>query len=254
MSAVLREARAELATMLLGRRPWIPLTLALVGSGLGGLATGALLAHAAASTDLEAATVVIARGSAAQPAIAVLASLGVAAPYRDGSWMHAALAHPRPAHRLALSIGSTLVPALLLAALSSAAALAGAAALVRPSLDAALVVVSIHLGTAAAWAVWMAALAHASRSPLLVLAVGLALPLLVEPGIAGALALAGLDGVRWLLPGQALRAVSEGIVAGGTVLAPIGAAELRLAAAALVGWSAVAVLAAWARLRGGRPR
>ncbi|WP_035254969.1 hypothetical protein [Agrococcus lahaulensis] len=249
MSA-LREAKAELVAMLGGRRPWLPLALAVVGSALAGLAAGGLLAQTGASSDLEAATVVVARGSAAQLAIVVLASLGVAAPYRDGSWMHAALANPSAARRLALSIAAMLVPALLLAVLSSAAALAGAAALVRPGAGAVLVAAGIHLATSAAWAVWMAALAHASRSPMLVLAAGLALPLLVEPGIAGALALASLDGLRWLLPGQALRALAEGIVADGAVLARIDAAAMRLGGAAAVGWTAIVVLAAWARMRG----
>jgi hypothetical protein len=254
VSGALRQGAAELAAMVLGRRPWIPGAIALVGSGLAGLAVGGLLSQAAASSDLEAATAIVSRGSAAHLAIAVLASLGVAGPYRDGGWMHAALAHPRPAPRLALTVVPMLLPALILAALSSAAAVAGAAALVQPSLDATLAATGIHLGTCTAWAVWMAALAHASRSPMLVLAVGLALPLIVEPAVSGVLVAAGLGGFRWLMPAQALRALAEGVVVDGAVLAPVGDEPVRLAVAALVGWTAIAVLAAGARLRGARPR
>lgn len=254
MSAVLRAGRAELAAMLLGRRLWIPVAIAVVGSALAGLAVGGLLSRAAASSDLEAATAIVARGSAAQLAIVVLASLGVAGPYRDGAWLHAALAHPRPARRLALTAVPMLVPALLLAAVSSATAVAGAAVLVRPSLGAILTATGVHLVASTAWAAWMAALAHATRSPMLVLAVGLALPLIVEPGIGGALVGAGLDGLRWLLPCHALRALAEGTVADGAVLAPIGDDAVRVAASAALGWTVIAVLGAWARLRGTRPR
>lgn len=251
MSDVVRDARAALAAMLLGRRPWIPLVIAVAGSALAGLAIGGLLSQAPASSDLEAATAIVARGSAAQLAIVVLASLGVAGPYRDGAWVHEALAHPRPARRLALSLVPMLLPALALAAVSSAAAVAGAAVLVQPGLGAILTATGLHLVASTAWAVWMAALAHATRAPMLVLAVGLALPLIVEPGIGGALVAARLDDLRWLMPSHALRAVVEGVVVDGAVLAPVGDAALRLAAAALALWTAVALLAAFARLRGG---
>lgn len=248
-----RLLHAEALATLVGRRAGVVLALAIAGSVVAGLVAGALLAQLEAG-DGETAVAIVSRGSAAQLAITVFASLSIAGPYRDGSWMQSALALPSAALRLLVSVLLVLLVASAVAVVADGAAVAGAAAFAKAGPSALLRAVAVSLFASGIWAVWMAGLAHATRAPMLVLAVGVGLPLLLEPGLASALSLTEVEQVRWLLPTTALRALSEGYVEDPVMLAPVGTEAIGLAIAAVLSWTALAVAAAWIRMRGAQPR
>lgn len=254
MTRVMQPVRAEVVATVLGRRAWVWLIVAVFGSAVSGLISGGLLSQMSSASAIEQATVIVARGSAAQIAIVVLASAGIAGAYRDGSWMHAALACPNAARRLGIGLAAVLPITVALGAVSAVAAIAGAAPFARADPPALVIAIGLQLLISGIWGLWIISLAHAVRSPLVVLAIGLGLPLVVEPGLGGGFALAGVDGLRWLLPGQALRAVAERAAGEGAVLAGVEDAALVTAILATVGWSALALAGAWWRMRGAQPR
>ena len=250
-----RLALAELVAMRGRRLAWCA-AVATLGSFAGGLAMGALVVPFAGAIDpAEASTVVVSRGSAAQAAVAVLAGLAIAAPYRDGSWMHAALAAPSPMRRLLAGAVPVLALALGLGGLAIAAAAAGAS-LVEPGALAALpAAAGIHLAVVGVWTWWMLCLAHASRSALATLAVGQGLPLVVEPALAGLLAQTAMADARWaLLPSLALRSLGELPSGGGAVLDGPPPEQAPLLLVALTAWTAAATVVAWLRARRAQPR
>lgn len=253
MTSFARLVAGDLAA-LRGRGLWWAAAVAAVGSFAGGLAMAALVLSVGGAGAVESSTVIVSRGSTATLAVAVLASLGIAGQYRDGSWLHASLAAPWPVRRALASI----VPAIALGAglgIIAVAASAAGAALVEPRALAALpLAASAHLAAVIAWSCWMACLAHASRSPLATLAAGGGLPLVAEPAASGLLAQTGLAEARWLLPATALRSLAELPVGAGAVLDGPTAARAPLLVVVALGWTALAVLAAWLRLRGASPR
>lgn len=259
MTRFARLASAE-AAALRGRRLWWSAVVAAGGSLVGGLAMAGLLVAFDGASAVEWSTVVVSRGSTAPIAVALLASLGVASGYRDGSWMHAALAAPAPAMRIAASAVPTLAIGLGLGAVAAVAAVA-ASVLVDPGrlvsvgvLAALPLAVAVHVTVAVVWSAWMLCVAHATGSPLATLGIGAGLPLVIEPAVAGALAQTALADARWLLPGASLRSLAELPVGRGAVLdGPPPELAPALAAAAL-GWTAIAAIAAWARARGPRRR
>lgn len=253
MTLAARLVTAELAA-LRGRRLAVAAAVSAVGSLVGGLAMGALLLPFAEASPVEASTVVVSRGSAAPTAIAVLAALAVAAPYRDGSWMHAALGVPSPVARLVAGAVPIAAIAMGLGAIAVGAAAAGAAVVHPVALGALPLAGAAHVGAIAIWTVWMLGLAHASRSPALTLALGAGLPLVVEPAIAGLLAHSAAAEARWLLPALALRSLAELPVGDGSVLDGPPPELAPAIGAAAVCWTAVAAVAAWLRARGPLPR
>lgn len=253
MSRLARSAAGELAA-LRGRRLWWSAVVAAAGSLVGGMAMAGLVLPFEEASAIEASTVVISRGSASAVAVAVLASLAVAGPYRDGSWMQAALAVPSPAPRLVASGVPTVVLGAGIGAVAVASTAIGAGLVDPSALGALPPAAAAHLAAVAVWSAWMACLAHATRSPLATLGVGAGLPLVAEPAVAGALAQAAMPDARWLLPATSLRSLSELPVGDGAVLdgPPPGLAPVIVAAA--LGWSVLAVIAAWLRAGGAQPR
>lgn len=235
------------------RLRWI-LALALAASLAGGLVYGALAARLGDIDAIELQTAVVSRGAATQLAIVLVVLVAVAGPYRDGSWLHAALAEPRPSRRLLVSALPVLACCAALALVSAAAALAGAGLVGRLELSGVALAVSLHLAVSSIWALWVLGLAHAVRSPMLVLAVGAGLPIVVEPAVAGLLTQAELGALRWSLPGQALRAIAELPSAGGGLLQPVPSEALPAVIPTIVACTAVVGTAAWLRLRGAQPR
>ncbi|MGY3127975.1 hypothetical protein ACVWW9_001474 [Agrococcus sp. UYP33] len=247
-------AAAELAAMR-GRRLGWAVVLAAAGSCVGGLAMAALVLPFDAAAAIEASTVVVSRGSAAAVAVAVLAALAVAGPYRDGSWMHAALAVPHVGRRLAAGAVPAVGLGVGLGAVAIASAAVGAALVDASALRALPAAAAAHLGAIAVWSVWLVCLAHATRSPLATLGIGAGLPLVAEPALAGLLAMTPMADARWwLLPGIALRSLAEVPVGEGVVLDGPSPAQLPLLLASVLGWTAAAALAAWLRARGAQPR
>lgn len=253
MTRLARLAAAELVA-LRGRRLWWSAVVAATGSLVGGLAMAALLLPFDGASAIESSVVVVSRGSSAAIAVALLASLGVAAPYRDGAWMHAVLAVPAPAPRLAASAVPVVALGVAVGGIAVSAAAAGAAIIDAGALASLPLAAASHLVVVALWSVWMLCLAHATRSPLATLAVGAGLPLVAEPAIAGALAHSAAPEARWLLPGTALRSLSELPVGSGVVLDGPPPEHAPALVVAVAGWTALAVLAACARARGAQPR
>lgn len=243
----------ELAA-LRGRGLWWAAVVAVGGSLLGGLAMAALVLPFDDIASLEASTVVVSRGSSTPVAVALLTSFAVAGPYRDGSWLHAALAVPRPARRMLAGAAPVIALGLGLGVLGVAAAAAGAAIVDASALAALPAAGAAQLAVVAVWSVWLLCLGHATRSPLATLGIGAGLPLIVEPALSGLLAQSSLGEARWLLPATSLRSLAELPVGDGAVLdgPPLELAPL-LAATAL-GWTAIAALAGWLRARGAQPR
>ena len=253
LTAFARLAAAELVA-LRGRRLWWSAVVAATGSFVGGVAMAAVLLPFDDASAVESSVVVVSRGSTAAVAVALLASLGVAAPYRDGAWMHAVLAAPAPAPRLAATAVPVVALGLGVGAIAVAATAVGAA-IVHPGALAALpLAATAHLAAVGVWSVWMLCLAHATRSPVATLAVGAGLPLVAEPGLAGAIAHSALPEARWLLPGTVLRSLSELPIGSGAVLDGPTPERVPMLVAAAAGWTALAVLAALARARGAQPR
>lgn len=239
---------------LRGRRLGWAAVVAAAGSFLGGLAMAGLALRFGGATAIETSTVVVSRGSSAPLAVAVLAGLAVAAPYRDGSWLHAALAAPSPARRMLAGAVPVVSLAIVLGVVAVAAAAAGAAILGPSPLAALPLAGAAHLGVVALWSTWMLGLGHATRSPLATLGIGAGMPLVVEPALSGLLAQTPLAEARWLLPATSLRSLAELPVGDGAVLdgPPPEAAPLLVIAA--LGWTAAAVLAGWLRARAAQPR
>ncbi|WP_413316869.1 hypothetical protein AA0Z99_09590 [Agrococcus sp. 1P02AA] len=245
---------AELRGLLRGRRQGWVLVLAVAGSLAGGLTSGAIAAQVGSVGPLELATMSVSRGAATPIAVALLAALAVAGPYRDGGWLHAVLGEPRALPRALAGAVPMLGLSLLLGLLSATIAAVSAAALVGFDLGALALAVSAHLLVTTIWSAWMLCLAHATRSPLATLAVGVGVPVIVEPALAGLMAQLRLDPARWALPGQALRAVGEVAAGGGAVLLPVPVGALAIAVAAIAACTLAAVLAAWLRMRAAQPR
>lgn len=238
-----------------GRRAGWAIGIAAAGSWAGGLAMAALVLPFGEVAAIEASTVVVSRGSAAAVAVAALASLVVAGPYRDGSWVHLALAVPSAAHRLAVTALPAVGAGVALGAAAVAAAALGAALAAPAALTALPAAAAAHLGSIAVWSLWMACLAHAARSPLVTLGVGAGMPLVIEPALGGLLALTPLADARWsLLPATALRSLAELPVGAGVVLHGPTSDRAPLLLASVLGWTAAAALAAWARMRAAPPR
>ncbi|MGC5077268.1 hypothetical protein [Agrococcus sp. DT81.2] len=253
MTRLARLAAAELIA-LRGRRLWWAVVVGGAGSFAGGFAIAALVLPFDEASAVESSIVVVSRGSTAAVAVALLASLAVAGPYRDGAWMHAALAAPSPGMRMIAGAVPVVALSTGVAAIAVTAAAAGAAVLDPDPLAALPLAAAGHLAVVAVWSVWMLCLAHATRSPLATLAVGAGLPLAVEPAIAGALALSAIPGARWLLPGATLRSLAELPIGIGAVVEGPSLADAPMLAAAALGWTALAILAAWARAHGAPPR
>lgn len=251
---IVRLLRAEARSLLIGRRQGWALAVAVLGSLAGGAASSALVAQLGQMPALDAATTIVSRGSAALLAITLLAGLGVAGPYRDGAWVHAALAVPGPTRRLIIAASPVIALGLLLAAVAALAAILGAAVVALPAASAIVIAVSAHLAIAALWSLWMLLLAHAIRSPMGVLAIGAGLPLVVEPLVGGLLAQTSTPEVRWLLPSTALRAIGELPVVEGVVIARLDPQLVPLVVAVVAGWTAVLAAAAWLRMRSPQPR
>lgn len=251
-------ARAGMAAAMLRlardvRLRWI-LAFSMVVSFGGGLMHGVLAERLGGIDAIELQTAVVSRGAATQLAIVLLMVVAVASPYRDGTWLHAALAEPRPLRRLLIFGAPLLALCVVLAAASAAAATAGASAVDQLEPGGVALSGSLHLAVMLLWALWLLCLAHATRSPMLTMVIGAGLPIVVEPALAGLLAQADLGTLRWLLPGQALRAIAELPATGGGLLQPVPAEGLPVAVATLVACTAAAVAAAWLRLRGSQPR
>lgn len=246
-------AAGELAA-LRGRRLWWAAVVAAAGSFVGGLAMAGLALQLDGVAAVEASTVVVSRGSSAAVAIAVLASLAAAGPYRDGSWLHAALAVPSPARRILAGAVPAAVLGLVLAVIAVAAAAVGAAVVDPQTLGALPLAGAAHVAVVVVWTVWMLCLAHATRSPLATLGVGAGLPVVVEPALSGLLAQSVLADARWLLPATTLRSLAELPVGQGAVLDGPAPEHAPLLVAAATGWTALAVLAGWLRARGAQPR
>lgn len=254
MSARVRSGMAaELGLLLQDRRLGVLAVLAALCSLAAGFVTAALAARLGGVAPIELQLAVVSRGAASQLAVVLVMTIAVAGRYRDGSWLHAALAQPRPGRRLLVAATPLLPACLALGLLCALAAATGAAIVGRADPTAVLVPVCLHLAALSIWSLWMLGLAHLSRSPLLTLALGAGL-LMVEPAVAGLLAQAGLDGWRWLLPGQALRALAELPAVGGALLQPVPPAALPTAIAAIVACTGAIGAAAWLRLRGPQPR
>ncbi|MGM1028751.1 MAG: hypothetical protein ACQEWM_02625 [Actinomycetota bacterium] len=253
MTPALALAAGELAA-LRGRRLGWAVVLAAVGSFLGGLAMAGLALALDDVAALETSTVVVSRGSSATVAVAVLASLAVAGPYRDGSWLHAALAEPSPARRMLAGAVPVIALGVRLGAIAVVAAAAGAAVVDPGTLAAVPLVAAAHLPAVGVWSAWMLCLGHATRSPLATAAVGAGLPLMIEPALAGALAQSALADVRWLLPATSLRSLAELPVGDGALLdgPPLALSPMLVAAA--LGWTVIAGLAGWLRARAAQPR
>lgn len=235
------------------RPRWI-LACSVAASFGGGLVHGALAAQLGGIDAVELQTAVVSRGAATPLAVVLLMMVVVADPYRDGSWLHAALAEPLPLRRLLVSAVPALAACCLLALVSAAAATAGAG-VTRP-IEFAVVAGSfgLHLAVTSIWALWMLGLAHATRSPLLTLAVGAGLPIVVEPTLAGLLSQTDLGALRWLLPGNALRAVAEQPAIGGGLLQPVPPEALPAAIVTITACTLGIGTSAWLRLRGPQPR
>jgi hypothetical protein len=244
---------AELAA-LRGRRLWWAAVVAATGSLTGGFAMAALVLPFERASAVESSIVIVSRGSTATVAVALLASLAVASPYRDGAWMHAALAAPSPALRMAASAVPVVALGTAVGAIALTAAAVGAAILDPAAVAALPLAAALHLAVVAVWSVWMLCLAHATRSPLATLAVGAGLPLVAEPAIAGALAQSSVPDARWMLPGATLRSLAELPIGTGAVIDGPPAAYAPMLAAAALTWTAIAVLAAWSRVRGAPSR
>ncbi|WP_405216154.1 hypothetical protein [Agrococcus sp. Ld7] len=227
---------------------------ALLASFAGGLVHGALAARLGGMDAIELQTAAVSRGAATPLAVVLLVLIAVAGRYRDGSWLHEALAEPRPTRRLLVSAAPVLAAcgAIALSCGAAAAAGSGAAGRIEPGL--ALVAVGLHLVVSGIWALWMLGVAHATRSTMLTLAIGAGLPVVVEPAIAGLLAQGDLGALRWLLPGQALRAIAELPATGGVLLQPVPPAVLPAALGTIVACTAAIGMAAWLRERGPQPR
>lgn len=251
---IVRRVRAEVRALLIGRRQGWALAIAIFGSAAGGAASSALVAQLGQMPALDAATTIVSRGSAALLAITLFAGLGVAGPYRDGAWVHAALAEPRPTRRLLNAAAPTVALGLALAATAALAAILGAAVVALPAASAIAIAMGAHLAVAALWSLWMLLLAHAMRSPLGVLAIGAGLPLVVEPLLGGLLAQTPMPEARWLLPSTALRALGELPVVEGAVIARLEPQLVPLVVIVVAGWTSVIVAAAWLRMRSPQPR
>lgn len=253
MSRVGSLLAGELAA-LRGRRLGWAGAVAAVGSFVGGLAMGALALPFDDAAAIEVSTVVVSRGSSAPVAVALLASLAVAGPYRDGSWLHAALAVPSPARRMLAGAVPVAGVGVALGTIAVIAAAVGAA-VVDPSALAALPLAgAAQLAAIGAWSVWLLCLGHATRSPIATLGIGAGLPVVVEPALSGLLALSPLAEARWLLPATSLRSLAELSVGDGALLDGPDLALAPLLATAVLGWTAVAALAGWLRACGAQPR
>ncbi len=237
-----------------GRRLGWAVVVAAAGSFVGGLAMAGLALSFQGATAIETSTVVVSRGSAAPLAVTVLASLAVAGPYRDGSWLHAALAEPSPARRMLAGAVPVLALGVGLGAIAVAAAAAGAAVLGPSAVPALPLAGAAHLAVVALWSMWMLGLGHASRSPLATLGIGAGLPLVVEPALSALLAQTAIAEARWLLPATSLRSLAELPVGDGAVLDGPTLALAPLLIAAALGWTAAAALAGWSRARAAQPR
>lgn len=235
------------------RQRWV-LVFAVVASLGGGLLNAALAAQLGGVDAVELQTAIVSRGAATPLAIVLVMTIAVAGTYRDGSWLHAALAEPRPFRRLLVGAVPALAICLILALVSAGSATA--AATVVSAIDPTSVVLAtcLHLAVSSIWALWMLCLAHAVRSPIWTFAIGAGLPIVVEPAVAGLLTQAGLGGHRWALPGQALRAMAELPVLGDALLQPVPPEALPVAVTSIVVCTAAAATAAWLRLRGPQPR
>lgn len=235
------------------RLRWV-LVFALIVSFGGGFVHGAI-AEALGDIDaMELQTAVVSRGAASPLAVVLVVLVAVAGPYRDGSWLHAVLAEPRPARRLLVSTVPVLAGCAVLALASAASATAGAAAAGRFEPDGVAVSVCLHLAVTSIWTVWLLGIAHATRSPILTLAIGAGVPIVLEPTAAGLLTQVDLGALRWLFPGQALRAIAELPATGGVLLQPVPIEAQLTAAATIVACTAAVGAAAWLRLRGSQPR
>lgn len=252
-------ARASMAAMLLGlahdaRLRWV-LAVAVAASLVGGLLHGALAARLGGIDAIELQTAAVSRGAATQLVVVLVVLIAVAGPYRDGTWLQLALAEPRPTRRLLVSTVPVLAVCGALALVCASAATAGAGAAaggIEPS--AVVLPVGLQLVVSSIWTLWVLGLAHAVRSPMLTLAVGAGLPIVVEPAVAGLLTPAGLGSLRWALPGQALRALAELPATGGGLLQPVPSAALTPAILTIVVCTGAVGAAAWLRLRGPQPR
>lgn len=235
------------------RLRWI-LVFALIASFGGGLVHGAIAERLGDIDAIELQTAVVSRGAATPLAVVLVVLVAVAGPYRDGSWLHAVLAEPRPSRRLLVSAVPVLAGCAVLALASAVSATAGAAAAGRLEPDGVAVSVCLHLAVTSIWTVWVLSIAHATRSTMLTLAVGAGVPIVLEPTVAGLLAQADLGALRWLLPGQALRAIAELAATGGVLLQPVPTEALPTAVATIVACTAAVGTAAWLRLNGSQPR
>lgn len=251
-------ARASMAAELRrltrdGRYRWILACSLLVSFG-GGLVHAAIAAGLTGVEAIELQTAVISRGAATPLGVVLLMVVAIAGPYRDGSWLHAALAEPRASRRLLVSAVPIGAACAVVAVASAAAATAGAAVMGRIEPPSIMLSTALHLAVTQIWALWMLCLAHATRSPMLTLAIGAGLPILIEPATAGLLTQADLGDLRLALPGQALRALAELPATGGALLQPVPAEALPLAIVTIVICTGAAAASAWLRLRRPQPR
>lgn len=245
---------AELRGLLRGRRQGWVLVFAVVGSLAGGITSGGIATQLSGVEPLELSTMSISRGAATPIAVALLAAVAIAGPYRDGGWLQPVLSEPRALPR-ALAGGVPMLGAsVLLGLLAATVAAVSAGALAGFDPGSFALAASAHVVVTAIWGLWMLCLAHATRSPLLTIAVGVGMPVVVEPALAGLLAQLQLDPARWALPGQALRAVGEAGAGGGALLLPISAQALAIAVATIAICTLAAVLAAGLRMRAAQPR
>ncbi|MCH1884199.1 hypothetical protein [Agrococcus sp. ARC_14] len=245
---------AELRQLSTDRRlRWI-LALAVGCSAIGGLVHAAIAAQLPGIDAIELQTAVVSRGAATQLAVVLLMSVAVAGRYRDGSWLQLALAEPRPSRRLLTAAAPALSASVLLALVSAASATAAAALVSRIDPPSLALATCLHVAVTTIWALWTLCLAHASRSPMLTLAIGAGLPIVVEPAAAGLLTQADLAGLRWAMPGHALRVLAELPATGGALLQPVPPEALPAALGTVIVCTAVLAAIAWLRLRGSQPR
>lgn len=238
--------RAELLRLRGGRRIAVLAAVAVGASTASALST-ALLVGALRPAPLEAAVVAVHRGSAASVAIALAVAVLVGADHRHGT---AALAWMQLGGRRRLLVIAAVQVALAatLAALGGGMALAAVGLLADAAFEGAPAVLAAHVALMALWSTWLVCVVTLTGSMLTTVACGLAVPLVVEPAVAGALVAAGAPGFERMLPTTALRMLGELAAAGErVVLAPGSPDDAWIVPCVVVGWTVLLTGLAWRR-------
>jgi hypothetical protein len=232
--------RAALGSELLrlrGTRRALAIGATALLATLAATAAAVLLVSTHAPGAAEAAIVAIHRGSGAQVGVAVAVGLLVGADHRHGTatlgWLQLG-GHGRLA---AVAVGQAIV-AIVVATACAAIALALVTALTGAPMRDIPLALGSHVALAVLWSWWLVCLATLTRSTLVTIACGVLVPAVVEPAIAGSLAMVGAEAVQRLLPSTALRMLGELEAPGDrVVLAAVDPVDPVLLPVVVGGWT-----------------